>query len=259
MQGELSQESIYDSLDTKIIGRMVIYHPAVPSTMDVARQAIRDGAQNGTVVITDHQTAGRGRLGREWVSPADSNLTFSIILYPTLEQLPRLTMVACLAIARCVEHVAFLETSIKWPNDVHIDGRKVSGVLIESDVSGDAVGYAIVGIALNVNLDTDAIPEIADIATSLKREVGLHFSRLEVLTSLLAEFEKVYRDLRDGEPIENEWRRRLSTLGKRVTVRCGDTVREGTAEDVDADGNLLLRLPDGGLDVISAGDVTLRG
>jgi BirA family biotin operon repressor/biotin-[acetyl-CoA-carboxylase] ligase len=114
-------------------------------------------------------------------------------------------------------------------------------------------------MALNVNLDVESYPEIAPIATSLKHEIGLHFSRLDVLVSLLGEFEAVYNALRKGEPIENEWRRRLNTLGKRVTVRNGDAVREGVAEDVDADGNLLLRRPDGSLETISAGDVTLRG
>ncbi len=256
---QLSVESIRDALSTKYIGRPILYYPSVSSTMDVAKKAIASGASEGTVVIADEQISGRGRLGREWVSPPDSSLMLSIILYPKLAQLQRLTMVACIAIARCIEDVAYLETSIKWPNDVLIDGRKASGVLIESDVAGNTVNYAIVGIALNVNLEVDLFPEIAAIATSLKCELGLHFSRLDVLASLLGEFEAVYNALRKGEPIEMEWRRRLNTLGKKVTVRNGDAVREGVAEDVDADGNLLLRRPDGSLDTISAGDVTLRG
>ena len=254
-----SAESIYEALNTKLIGRTVLYSPAVPSTMDVARQAVREGAADGTVVITDHQIAGRGRLGREWVSPPGSNLTFSIILYPKLEHLPRLTLVACLAIARSIEEVTFLATSIKWPNDVQIGGRKVSGVLVESDVAGDKVKSAIVGIALNVNLDIGTIPEIADIATSLERELGVPVPRVAMLATLLGEFEKVYKDLCRGEPVQVEWKRRLTTLGQKVTVRCGDVVRKGVAEDVDDDGNLLLRLPNKKLEVISAGDVTLKG
>ena len=254
-----SAESIYEALNTKLIGRTVIYSPAVPSTMDVAREAVRNGAADGTVVITDHQTAGRGRLGRGWVSPQGSNLTFSIILYPKLEHLARLTLVSCLAIARSIEDITFLETSIKWPNDVQIGGRKVSGVLVESDVAGDKVKSAIVGIAVNVNLEIDIIPEIADIATSLKNEIGAPVPRLTMLAALLAEFEKVYKDMRKGEPVQVEWKRRLNTLGKQVTVRCGRTVHKGIAEDVDQDGNLLLRLLDGKLEMISAGDVTLKG
>ena len=256
---QLSVESIRDVLNTKYIGRPTLYYPSVSSTMDVARQSIAKGATEGTVILADEQTSGRGRLGREWVSPPDSSLMLSIILHPKLAQVQRLTMVACIAIARCIEDVAYLETSIKWPNDVLINGKKVSGVLIESDVSGDAVNHAIVGIALNVNLDVESYPEIAAIATSLKREIGLHFSRLDVLVSLLGEFEAVYNALCKGEPVQQEWRQRLKTLGREVTVRCGDVVHKGLAEDVDDDGNLLLRLPNKKLEVISAGDVTLKG
>jgi BirA family biotin operon repressor/biotin-[acetyl-CoA-carboxylase] ligase len=253
-----SAESIYEALNTKLIGRTVLYSPAVPSTMDVAREAVRNGAADGTVVITDHQTSGRGRLGRGWVSPAGCNLTLSIILYPKLQHLPKLTLVSCLAIARSIEEITFLETSIKWPNDVQIGGKKVSGVLVESDVAGDKVKSAIVGIAVNVNLDIDLIPEIADFATSLKREIGIPVPRLTMLSALLSDFEKVYKDMRKGEPVEVEWKRRLNTLGKQVTVRCGRSVHKGIAENVDQDGNLLLRLLDGKLELISAGDVTLK-
>ena len=253
-----SAEAIYEALNTKLIGRTVLYSPAVPSTMDAARKAVKKGAADGTVVITDHQTAGRGRLGRGWVSPPGVNLTFSIILYPKLEHLPRLTLVSCLAIARSIEAFTFLETSIKWPNDVQIGGRKVSGVLVESDVAGDKVKYAIVGIAVNVNLDINLIPEIADFATSLKHELRVPVPRVAMLAALLAEFEKVYKDMRDGVPVELEWKRRLNTLGKKITVHCGSEVHRGIAEDVDKDGNLLLRLPNKKLEVISAGDVTLK-
>jgi len=258
-ENTLSAESIRDALETKYIGRPTLYCPSVTSTMDVAKKAVANGASEGTVILADEQTSGRGRLGREWVSPPGSSLMMSIILYPKLEHLPRLTLVSCLAIARSIEEVTLLETSIKWPNDVLINDKKVSGVLLESEVSGDKVSYAIIGLAVNVSLDTKAIPEIADIATSLKNEVGVPVSRLEMLTALLGEFEKVHKDMCKGEPVELEWKRRLNTLGKKVTVRCGDTVHKGIAEDVDKDGNLLLRLPNKKLDVISAGDVTLRG
>jgi BirA family biotin operon repressor/biotin-[acetyl-CoA-carboxylase] ligase len=227
--------------------------------MDAARKAVRKGAADGTVVITDHQTAGRGRLGRGWISPPGVNLTFSIILYPKLEHLPRLTLVSCLAIARSIEEFTFLDTSIKWPNDVQIGGRKVSGVLVESDVAGDKVKYAIVGIAVNVNLDINLIPEIADFATSLQHELRVPVPRVAMLAALLGEFEKVYKDMRNGEPVEQDWKRRLNTLGKKITVHCGEEIHRGVAEDVDKDGNLLLRLPNKKLEVISAGDVTLKG
>lgn len=250
--------SIVENLRTKFIGQNILYFPVTSSTMDVAKQAIRDGAAEGTVVIADHQTAGRGRLGRSWLSPPDSSILLSIILYPNLEQLPRLTMAAALAVARSIEKVSGLEPVIKWPNDVLIDGKKVSGVLTESDVQGDTVNYAIVGIALNVNLDPSSILEISETATSLKQMLGREIPRIQVLESLLGEFEELYQALRRGEPIDSEWRRRLETLGKEVAVRCGDEVKEGYAESVDDEGNLLLRGPDGSLLTIAAGDVTLK-
>ncbi len=258
MENELSPDILHQELRTKLIGQNFLYYPTTPSTMDAAKQAIREGAAEGTVVIADHQTAGRGRLGREWLSPPASNILLSIVLYPMPEQLPRLTIAACLAVAQSIEKVIGLETTIKWPNDVLIAGKKVSGILIESDAHGDRVNYAIVGIALNVNLDPTTIPEISETATSLKHMLGRKVSRREVLIALLDEFEALYNALRRGEPIDREWRLRLETLGKKVAVRCGDEVQEGVAEGVDEDGNLLLRHSDGSLMTIAAGDVTLK-
>ncbi len=254
----LSTESIRGAIDTKLIGRNILYYPTTASTMDVAKQAAKDGAAEGTVIIADRQTAGRGRLKREWLAPTGSSLLLSILLYPEPEILRRLTMVACLAVSRGIEQVTGLKADIKWPNDVLINNRKVSGILSEADISGDSIRYAIVGIAINVNLDTNAIPEIAGTATSLSMELGRKVSRLKVLVALLNEFDSLYAALQRGEPICQQWRQRLETIGRRVTVRCGDEVQQGYAEDVDENGNLLLRHDDGSLSTIAAGDVTLR-
>ena len=258
-QDDLSPSALSRELKTKLIGRNILYHPKVSSTMDIAKQAARDGAAEGTVVVADHQTAGRGRLNREWLAPLGSSLLLSIILYPKQEHLPRLTMVACLAVAQSIEKVTGLKPAIKWPNDVLIKGRKVSGILSEANLSGDSISYAIVGIALNVNLDVTAIPEIAETATSLRMELDRKVSRLKILAALLGEFESLYAALCSGEPIHLQWQQRLETLGKKVTVRCGDEVQQGYAESVDEVGNLLLRHDDGSLSTIAAGDVTLRG
>ena len=258
MDNELSPDAIRQGLKTKLIGQSIIHYDTISSTMDAAKQAIQDGAGEGTVVVADHQTAGRGRLDREWLSSPGGSILISIILYPELEMLPRLTMAACLAVARSIEAVTGLQPAIKWPNDVLLEGRKVSGILSESDISGEAVNYAIVGIALNVNLDIEQIPEISDIATSLKQVLGREVSRHQLLVSLLREFEGLYLKLRNGEPIQREWLQRLETLGKNVSVRCGDDVQDGYAESVDEEGNLIIRRPDGNLITFAAGDVTLR-
>ena len=226
--------------------------------MDVAKQALKEGAEEGTIVLADQQTAGRGRFGRTWLSPPESSILLSIILHPGLDELRRLNMAATLAVAHSIEKVTGLKPVIKWPNDVLIGGKKVSGILIESEVQAETVSYAIVGIAVNINLDPSTIPEIAETATSLKQELRRKVSRLEVLQALLGEFEELYSALRRAEPIAEEWRRRLETLGQEVKVKCGEVVEQGYAEAVDDEGNLLLRLPDGSLKTIVAGEVTLR-
>lgn len=254
----MSPDVMRRRLKTSLIGQEIIYHDTIPSTMDAAKQAIGEGAGEGTVIVADHQTAGRGRLSREWLSVPGGGVLLSIILYPNLEILPRLTMAACLAVSRTIERVTGLQPAIKWPNDVLLGGLKVSGILSESDVAGEAVNYAIVGIALNVNLDTAAMPDISGTATSLKQVLGREVSRQQVLTALLQEFEELYLTLRRGESIQREWLQRLETLGKNVSVRCGDEVQEGYAESVDQTGNLIVRRPDGTRITVTAGDVTLR-
>ena len=245
------------NLKTRLMGRKVLYYPSLPSTMKVGREAAQQGAVEGTLVLAGQQTSGKGRLGRSWVSPP-GNLSLSLVLRPTLRQLPRLTILAALAVAHAIERVTGLEPRLKWPNDVLLRGKKVCGILVESQTSGHSVAYAVVGVGLNVNLDPSAYPDIAEIATSLRAEAGRDVSPSQVLEAFLEETERLYLALQRGEPIHEEWRRRLETLGKEVRVTWGDEVEEGLAEGVDDDGNLLLRRPDGKLAVIAAGDVTLR-
>ncbi len=258
MKKDLTPASVHRGLRTKLIGQSILYYPEATSTMDVAKQAVREGAKEGVVVIAERQTAGRGRLGRAWLAPPESSILLSIILYPTLEQLPQLNMVASLAVAQSIGKVTELKPVIKWPNDVLIQGKKVCGILIESDVQGEAVNFAIVGIGINVNLDPSSLPEVSETASSLGTLVGREVSRLELLQALLGEFEALYSALRRGQPVDELWRRRLDTLGKEVTVKCGAEVMEGLAESADERGNLLLRCPDGRLLTIAASEVTLR-
>jgi len=257
-ESDLSTASLHRELGTKLIGQNVLYYPVIPSTMDVAKQAAKEGAAEGTIVITDHQTTGRGRFGRNWWAPPNSSILLSIVLHPRLEQLRHLNMVATLAVAQSIEKVTGLKPVIKWPNDVLIGGKKVGGILVESEVEEERVNSTVIGIGLNVNLEPSSNPEIAETATSLREELGEEVSRLEMLRSLLGAFEELYEALRKGEPIDKLWRRYLGTLGKQITVKCGEQVWQGYAESVDDEGNLLLRCPDGSLLTIVAGEVTLQ-
>lgn len=253
---EISSSLVTEGLGTSFIGQNVLYHPSLPSTMDEARQEAQKGAVNGTVIITGEQTGGRGRLQRGWISPAE-NIALSIILYPVNKVLPYFIMIASLAVAHSIEAVTDLTTRIKWPNDILIDGKKVSGILIENEFKGNDVAFSIVGIGINVALKTEDFPEIAATATALKDETGGEVPRVEVIKNLLVEFERLYLLLPEGLSIYKAWRDRLITLGKNVVVTSGDDIIEGTAESVDESGALLLRQKDGSLTRVVAGDVTL--
>ncbi|MEE8470252.1 MAG: biotin--[acetyl-CoA-carboxylase] ligase [Dehalococcoidia bacterium] len=257
MGNDITQEAILQGLTTQFVGRRALYYPTVSSTMDVARKAACEGATEGTIIVAGEQTAGKARLGRSWINPPGVVAT-SIILHPEMRQLLGLTMVASLATSRCIEQVTGLKTAIKWPNDVLIGGKKVSGILSESSLRKQSVDWAIIGIGINVNFDPKSFPQIADTATSLSSELGKEVSQLKVLLHLLRETELLYSALREGDPIHEEWRNQLETLGKLVQVRSGNHVEEGYAESVDSDGSLLLRRSDGSVAQITAGEVTLR-
>jgi BirA family biotin operon repressor/biotin-[acetyl-CoA-carboxylase] ligase len=254
---KLSPADIKRKLPTELIGKKVLVFPSLSSTNDIARREARKGAREGTVVVAEEQTAGRGRLKRSWLSPKGS-IALSIILHPTPAQLPALIMVASLAVAHCIEKVTELKTQIKWPNDVLVGGKKLCGILVESDVRGSSVDYAVIGIGLNVNLKTADFPEIVATATSLSQEMGRELTLPEMIGCLLVEVENLYLSLPEGDSVFQEWRQRLVTLGKKVEVSSGQTVYWGNAESVASDGSLLLRQPDGKLIKIVAGDVSLR-
>jgi BirA family biotin operon repressor/biotin-[acetyl-CoA-carboxylase] ligase len=255
-ESRLSAAAITDNLETELIGQRVIAYPRLTSTNDIAKHQAKKGAREGTVIVAEEQTAGRGRLKRAWLSPRGS-VALSVILHPTPTQLPSLIMVASLAVVHCIEK-AGLKAQIKWPNDVLVNDRKVCGILIESDVRGSAVDYAVIGIGLNVNVNTADFPDISSTATSLSQELGKELSRRETIRCLLVELEDLYLSLPEGDSVFREWRDRLVTLGKEVELISGQTSYQGVAESVASDGNLFLRQPNGKLIKVVAGDVSLR-
>jgi BirA family biotin operon repressor/biotin-[acetyl-CoA-carboxylase] ligase len=254
----LNLDAVEELLTTNFIGRRLLYFSSTTSTMDVARAEAETSAPDGTVVLAEEQTRGRGRFDRAWVSPAGLNLYQTLIMRPPLDRLRSLSIVSPLAVALAVEDVTNLELRIKWPNDVLINGRKLSGILIESEIVVDSVEYALVGIGINVNFDIDQSPDIAGIATSLKRELGRETSREELLAAFLNHFERLYEDAARGDSVLQQWRSRLDTLGRDVRVTFRDQFYEGVAEDTDGNGNLILAQPDGTRRTIEAGEVTLR-
>jgi BirA family biotin operon repressor/biotin-[acetyl-CoA-carboxylase] ligase len=196
-------------------------------------------------------------MQRSWLSPR-GNIALSIILYPDINFLPFLIMIASLAVVRGIEDITGLNTQIKWPNDILIEGKKVCGILIENEIKGNIVAYSIVGIGINVSWQPSDADDITFPATGLEEEAGRSVSRVDVLRSILTEFERLYITLPTVELIYNMWKDRLVTLGKRVTIKMGDDMLEGIAESVDPNGALLIRSDDGRTITIIAGDVTLR-
>ena len=258
----LSASKIQAGLGTRFIGRTVVYRAEIGSTNDEARRIARAGAPEGTLVIADYQNHGRGRLERDWVAPPGSGLLMSLVFRPEIaaHQVQRLTMLCGLAVADAIEFQTGLEAGLKWPNDVVIAGGKVCGILSEIEFEGPKVSFAVVGIGMNVNLDPALLPaDLRLTATSLSREMGAEVARLPLLQALLQRIEERYSRLGVDCSLHREWAARLVTLGKPVTVSGTIPALEGMAESVDVDGALLVRLADGTLEKVLAGDVSLCG
>ena len=241
-----------------VVGKRVRYHAVLDSTMDEARRLAEADEPEGTVVVAEEQTVGRGRFGRPWVSPPSQDLLFSVVLRPTSAQMPYVNMAATLAVSDAVADLTGLRPSIKWPNDVKVNGRKLSGILVETSVEAGEPKYAVVGIGLDVNLDTSQFPKIADIATSLYRETGRRQDRTKVLLAVLERLDDLYAAVRQGRSLTDRWAAEMETLGRTVQVRWGERVLEGRATGVDERGSLLLTRPDGDTVAVVAGEVTLQ-
>jgi BirA family biotin operon repressor/biotin-[acetyl-CoA-carboxylase] ligase len=241
----LSAESIKERLKTSYFGKEVIYLPAITSTNRVAKEAAQKEMQEGTLVITDHQTEGRGRLDRTWWSPPGKDLLFSLIFRPvvTITQTFRLTVVSSLAIAEAIRQETELETLIKWPNDIFIKGKKIAGILSEVSGTSERLEYVIVGIGINVNSNPAVYPEIHDSATSLRRELRQDFPRLELLAAVLKRIETYYQRLQEGDfsSLKNRWDALSIITNKSVSVKSMGSAYEGIAESIDDDGVLTLR------------------
>ena len=241
----LDLDKVQALLRTEFVGRTVWYQESTTSTMEDAAREARAGGPEGGVAIAEDQSAGRGRMGRSWVSSPGENLHITIMVRPELAQLRHLVLITPLAVCLAIEELTELRPRIKWPNDVLIAGKKVCGVLAESALEDDRVLFALVGVGINVNADMSAYGEIKDIATSLASETGQELSREEVLAATLNHFETLYQALGRGEVVSIGWKERLETLGKQVTVQSSAGALEGVAVDSDSDGALILRRQDG--------------
>jgi len=247
----------------QVIGRDIRVFRQTSSTNDVVEKLARDGVNEGAVVFAESQSQGRGRLGRKWLSPVRKGLWFSVLLRPDLrpQAATQLTVAASASLARAVREQTGLAAEIKWPNDILVGGRKVAGILTELNAELDHIKYIVLGIGVNVNLNTADFPaELRKLATSLKIETGRHVNRAELAAAILSELDADYARIahRQFSRVGEEWRQFCSTLGRSVSIRVGNRLIRGLAESLDEDGALLLRTEHGHLERIIGGDLTLE-
>jgi BirA family transcriptional regulator, biotin operon repressor / biotin---[acetyl-CoA-carboxylase] ligase len=250
-------------LRTEWMGRKVHYFNSVDSTNSTAYQLALDGAKEGETVIGEFQEKGRGRLGRQWVSPPFLNLYLSVVLRPKIppHQASLITFMAAVAVAETIERHSGLTPSIKWPNDLLLRGKKVAGLLNEIHSETDRIHFVILGMGVNLNMDAKEFPkEIRTQATSVKAEQGRPVSRKAFAALLLEELERWYDIFlkEGGAPVLKAWRDRAQIQGKEVRVTSFDEVQVGRAVDVDSDGALILETRGGERKRIVAGDVEYK-
>ena len=257
----LSADEVLGKLQTVRIGRQLVCLAETASTNADAFRLAEQGAAEGTTVIADGQSGGKGRRGRAWSSPAGVNLYCSVVLRPPVmpHEAPQLTFLSAVAVARAIEQTTALRPEIKWPNDVLISGRKVAGLLNEMSAETDGINFVILGLGVNLNMTAGQFPtDLRTPATSLLLEQGNPVNRSQFAACMLGELDRLYAGFlaRGFGPVREEWQQRCNAGGREVVVSEGgrETVR-GLFNGIDGDGALLLLLPDGSLERVLNGDV----
>lgn len=259
---KLLPAEIRNGLPTRFMGCQVHCFQSVSSTQDVARALASQGAPEGTVVVAETQSAGKGRRGRQWLSPAGGGLWLSVLLRPAMlpAEVPRLTLAAGVAAARAITETTGLSIGLKWPNDLLVGERKTGGILAEMVGEPDGIDFVVLGIGINVSIQPDRFPpELRQAATSLQCHVGADISRVQLCKNLLVALEDVYIKVMTGGfgEVLADWRRVSVTLGRRVVLALPDTTVEGQAIDVTPDGGLAVLLAGGERRTFLAGEVSL--
>lgn len=260
----LLADEVQSLLAGKTMGKACyVHHHTIGSTNAEARQLAEANCPEGTLVVAEEQTAGKGRKGRDWVSPAGTGIYATLVLRPTLplEDTPLLTLLTAVATAEAIKESTELVPTIKWPNDILLNGKKIAGILTEVSSDVDHVEFALIGIGLNVNTPTRQLPRRPIFpATSLAVESGKPQSRQALLASWLQHFETEYAHLAAGnrKRLLERWKALANITGRRATIqRVHDTVK-GTITDIDPDGALLLKTSKGDLLRILSGDVSFE-
>jgi len=245
----------------KVIGHKISRFAEVTSTNDVAKELAAQGAEEGTVVVAEVQTCGRGRLGKEWLSPK-GGIWFSMILRPKVKAKDtfKITFLTAVAVAKAIRKMFRLNAEIEWPNDVLVNGKKVCGILTETSIRGEKVDSVVVGVGINANIDINFFPKnLKKAVTTLSTELNREIDRKKFLRKLLEELEAYYKRFKEDkfDSVLEEWKRLNRLFGANVEVVSLDEKITGKAVSVDKNGALIVRLADGSTRKVFSGDVTL--
>ena len=258
----LRPEEVCPRLTTQLLGSEICYFSEIGSTNDEAKKKAVAGCPEGTLVITETQLGGRGRLSRGWFSPVAKGLWFSVVLRPPFppQEAPKCTLMAAVALNRAIRDVTGIPCGIKWPNDILCNGRKLVGILTEMSAEMDAINHIVIGMGINVNIEAAEIPpELKTIATSVSIETGAEVSRIDLFIKVLERLEEIYLQVKTGgfSVVLDAWRQESITLGRMVNVIGLDKSFVGKAIDIDNDGALLVETEQG-VERVLAGDVSIR-
>jgi BirA family biotin operon repressor/biotin-[acetyl-CoA-carboxylase] ligase len=231
-------------------GRNIHLYYSIGSTQSEAHRLVSKGAGHGTLVIAETQTSGRGRLGRIWHSPPGLGVWMSLVIEPQLSLpfAPQITLLTAVALCRTIRRNYPLDIGIKWPNDLLIGSKKVSGILVESSGEDERVRYMVIGVGIGCNLQTGDYPlELQDKATSLLIETGTRIDRTQLISNFLQQFEELYElYLEQGfAPIRALWESLAVSIHKPIRILSGGNWKEGIAEGIDDMGALIIRQLDG--------------
>lgn len=260
---KLDKERLEHELKTEWAARNLCCFDAVDSTnLELIRLA-KEGAPHGTLVIADSQMAGKGRMGRKWISPPGSGIWMSLLLRPEIspQSASMLTLVAALAVVEGIRGETGLNPQIKWPNDVVLGGRKLCGILTEMSTEAGAIRYVVPGIGVNVNM-TEFPPEVSETATSLRLELGREIEREPLIARMMEAFEGYYEKFlktQDLAGLTEEYNRRSVNLGRQVKVLDPAGNFQGEAMGIDSQGSLLVKMADGQVCQVISGEVSVRG
>jgi BirA family biotin operon repressor/biotin-[acetyl-CoA-carboxylase] ligase len=261
----MNVDRLQEGLQTNLLGKRTFFMRKVGSTNDWAKKLASLGAPEGTVTIAETQTAGRGRLDKEWASPK-GGLWLSVILRPKNSvpaEAVNLVFVAGLAVAEVLRELYDLPIETKWPNDVLVNDRKVCGILTEMNTTNKTVNYVVVGIGINANLDVEKVfqGKLSEVATSLEKELGRTVDLDILFKTLLERLECLYElSIKEGfKPILSNWKGYARFLGHQIEVTSHGGKQNGLAHDVEADGALIVRFENGTMKRILEGDVSIRG